>query len=97
MTFIKGRSGNPRGRPHKGDSLAEAVRARFDRPKRNQALDKIIALTTGPHKNPTARIRAFEVLAHTGWPHEQKGDVSIVTPEAKSVIVNHHYDLDTSS
>lgn len=73
MPFAKGRSGNPSGRPKKGDSLAEAIRARFDRKRRSAAIDAIAGLTDKPHDNPMARIKAFECLAKHGWPHEAKG------------------------
>lgn len=73
MPFQKGRSGNPKGRPRKGDSLAEAIRARFNASKRTAAIDAIADLANKPHDNPLARIKAFECLAKHGWPHEAKG------------------------
>ncbi len=73
MPFQKGRSGNPAGRPRKGDSLAEAVRARFDKARRQKAIDAIVTIADTPHSDPYARIKAFEVLAKRGWPHEEKG------------------------
>lgn len=41
MTFVKGKSGNPKGRPRKGDSVAELARQRLNPAARRQALNKI--------------------------------------------------------
>lgn len=86
MPFKPGASGNPKGRPRKGDSLAECIRARFDAKKRASALDKIIDLTTEAHDNPVARIKAFETLARYGWPHEAKGLLDELPGDGSLVI-----------
>lgn len=93
MPFRPGQSGNPHGRPRKGDSLAEAIRARFNKRQRDAALDKIIGLTTTTHDNPLARIRAFECLAKHGWPDELKGELALNFPQATAIqIVHKHVD-----
>ena len=94
MRFQKGNQlGNRAGRPRKGDSLAEAIRARFDAKKRSEAIDKIADLTTHAHDNPLARIKAFECLAKHGWPDEAKGELTLVTDDARPIrIVHEHRD-----
>jgi hypothetical protein len=85
--FHKGKSGNPAGRPRKGDSLAEAIRARFDPTKRAKA---ILALAK---KAMDGDIGAFEVLAKRGWPDEAKGELFLNLPDnaALPVRVIHEY------
>lgn len=80
MPFQRGISGNPGGRPKKGDSFAEFVRGGFKKPDREQALKKIIAIATGQHDDHKARILAFTALHRAGWPHEQRPDVQVTIP-----------------
>lgn len=42
--FPGGESGNPRGRPKKGESFSEVIRERFTRPKKQKVADKAIGL-----------------------------------------------------
>lgn len=87
MPFQKGKSGNPRGRPRKGDSLAEAIRARWKPESRRKAIDAIAK------KADTGDLQAFGTLAKHGWPDEAKGELSINLPEATHVqIVHKHVD-----
>ncbi len=68
MTFQKGnRFGNRKGRPKKGDSLAECIRARWDLKSRYAAIDKIAAIANGHHDNPGA-IRVLYDHDMTGLP-----------------------------
>ena len=85
MPFTKGRSGNPKGRPRKGDSLAEAIRSRLNAKKRQDVIDAIIA------KAAQGDVHAFDVLGKRGWPDEAKGDISINVPDATSVQVIHKH------
>jgi hypothetical protein len=93
VTFIKGQSGNPAGRPRKGDSLAEAVRARLNPAKRREVIDRIIQILRDDGTNPDTRIRAFEALAKRGWPDEAKGELTLNAGEgfALPVRVVHEY------
>ena len=91
VTFRKGASGNPKGRPKKGDSLAECVRKHFPADQRRLAIQSIARLATTKHDENLVRIRAFESLARTGWPHEQKGEVNLELPGAAVVNVVHKH------
>lgn len=70
MPFKRGQSGNPRGRPRKGDSLAEAIRARWNRSARQRAVDALAK------KASDGDVQAFDALAKRGWPDEAKGELS---------------------
>lgn len=88
MAFQKGRSGNPGGRPRKGDSMAEAIRQRFNPAKRNQAIDALVLDVQ--RGDAEQRRRTFETLAKHGWPHEQKA-TEMYFPNAKAVTVIHEH------
>lgn len=86
MPFQKGNQlGNRKGRPRKGDSMAEAIRSRFNLSKRNIAIDALAK------KAAQGDTQAFDVLAKRGWPDEAKGDLQINLPEATSVQVIHKH------
>ncbi len=86
MTFQPGNTyGNRKGRPKKGDSLAEAVRAGFDRPTRLAAVKAIAAKAMAGNET------AFDVLARRGWPDEAKGELTINAPDATSVQIVHKH------
>ena len=91
MPWHKGASGNPRGRPRKGTSLAEAIRRRFTTKKRHLAIDQIARLATDPHDAPAIRIAAFETLARRGWPEEARGELAINVEGASAVQVIHKH------
>lgn len=74
MPFKRGSSGNPKGRPKKGDSLAEAIRAGFDKKRRDAA---VLAIAQKAEKGD---ILAFDTLAKRGWPEEQRPDISLNFP-----------------
>ena len=67
MPFQKGKSDNPKGRPKKGDSLAECVRSQWDKAKRRKAIDAMAA------KAEAGDVQAYSALAKTGFPEESKG------------------------
>ena len=84
-----GRSPNPKGRPRKGDSLAEVIRQRWDAKKRQTAIDSIAA------KASDGDIQAFDVLAKRGWPDEAKGELSLHIPEDAALpirIIHEHHE-----
>lgn len=85
MPFKPGISGNLRGRPRKGDSLAEAIRARWNKPSRQKAVDALAK------KAAEGDVQAFDALAKRGWPDEAKGELSINLPEATSVQIVHKH------
>lgn len=71
MPFKPGRSGNPAGRPRKGDSLAEVIRARWNKGLRHKAVDALAQKATG------GDVQAFDALAKRGWPDEARGELSL--------------------
>lgn len=85
MPFSKGKSGNPLGRPKKGDSLAEAIRSRWASASRKKAIDAIA------RKAESGDTIAFQSLAKHGWPDEAKGEVNLSFPDATSVQVIHKH------
>ena len=82
--FPKGVSGNPRGRPGRGDSLAEQIRKALTKRRRKALLDRMCDLACEPHGDTHARIKAAEWLAKHGWPDEAKmqvaAEVQVVQP-----------------
>lgn len=72
MPFRKGISGNPGGRPKKGDSLAEAIRKAGQPRYRREMIGKMWSIAADAHGDALSRIKAAEWIAKHGWPHEQK-------------------------
>jgi hypothetical protein len=82
MTWIKGISGNPRGRPPLDQSLAECIRATFTPELRHQAVKEITDLAARPDTDPYLRLKALELLAKFGWPDESRRSLSAVSINA---------------
>ena len=66
--WIRGMSGNPRGRPRKGTAVADAVRAQIDK---HRLVDKLgsIAAGVGGHGDVSAdqQLRAIQLLLAYGY------------------------------
>lgn len=80
--FQKGQSGNPKGRPRVGDSLAEVIRLRWNPVLRAKA---IVALAM---KAAEGDEKAFEVLAKRGWPEEAKGEIFLGGEGAPRLVIS---------
>lgn len=91
MPWAKGQSGNPRGRPKCGYSLAELTRARCRPAVIRKILDRMIALATQPETPSDVRIRAFEALRRAGWPDEARGQFTLEPPNGGSVKLVYEY------
>lgn len=63
MSWKKGQSGNSKGRPRSGHSLADAIRRKVDPEQFVEELLKIAA--TSP--SDQTRLRAMEMLMERGW------------------------------
>jgi hypothetical protein len=75
MPFQKGNKyGNRKGRPLKGDSLAELIRTRWKPVQRQTAVDALAA------KANAGDVQAWEALAKRGWPEEARGELSFTVP-----------------
>jgi hypothetical protein len=91
--FAPGTSGNPRGRPGVGQSLAELIRTsggEQDRLKR--LVDQVWAMAIEPHADPRLRISAMEWIAKHGWPEESRGTTTVTADTGPVTIVHEHYD-----
>jgi hypothetical protein len=91
MPFVKGKSGNPKGRPPIGDSLADQIRLAGTPELRAEMLEKMWTLAAKPHDDPRSRIAACEWLARHGWPEEASGKTTVKTDKAGNITVEHTY------
>ena len=65
--FKKGASGNPGGRPKRGEAFAEQVRVRW---KTGRLLDRLVAIAEGKGTDKPdvrAQLQALQVLASYGF------------------------------
>lgn len=66
MKFRPGQSGNPKGRPKTGHSLAEYIR-QLGGENGKLYVDKLHALAVEPHDNINARLTAIGLLLDRGF------------------------------
>jgi hypothetical protein len=94
MPWVKGQSGNPRGRLPQlaiGDSLAATIRRVFTRESREQAITQLVEIARSPSTiDQRTRIAAFECLARYGWPDEKNGGIGVkISGKGAQVVVQH--------
>lgn len=94
-SFKPGQSGNPKGRPRTGQSLAEYIR-RCGGDNGRAYVDTLHALAVGAHDNPSIRLTALKTLLEHGYgkPKEQvehSGEINL------PIRVVHEYHEATSS
>lgn len=91
MKWSKGESGNRKGRPRKGESLADLIRCGAT-PVEKAAMVKRMWALAKDKKAPHLAIKAAEWLAKHGWPEEARGVVSVETDDTGKVTrVIHEY------
>lgn len=90
MSWKKGQSGNPNGRPRCGDSLAEQIRAAGTPERRKGLLDRMWEIACAPHPDTHARIKAADWIARHGWPEEARGQTTVTT-DGQVTTVTHVY------
>lgn len=92
MPFQRGNTlGNRKGRPKKGDSLADLVRSEGGKAGKLKMVRRMWTLSSEPHDRPDIAIKAAEWCAKHGWPHEQKPDFNLSLPDAKAVTIIHEH------
>lgn len=78
MPFQKGNQlGNRKGRPKKGESLAELIRSEGGKEGRQRMVRRMWALASDPHDRPDLAIKAADWIADRGWPNEQSADITV--------------------
>lgn len=92
--FTKGQSGNPKGRPALGDSLAEQIRVSGTPERRGKLFDQMWALAAESHSDPNARVKAAEWLAKHGWPDETRGTTTVKSEDGGKIITVTHVHHD---
>ena len=64
--FQPGQSGNPKGRPRVGETVAEYIRGKFG-PEARDLIEQLGAIATGGHRDVKARIEAIKLLLAYGF------------------------------
>lgn len=85
----KGQSGNPKGRPPAGQSIAEYIRGLAGADGRVY-VDQLHALATLAHNNPMIRVKALEVLMKRGW-GDYPQSIDLSASQGLPVRVIHEY------
>jgi Family of unknown function (DUF5681) len=87
MTWKKGQSGNPHGRPPAGESFADTIRAKLTPERREKLAEKAIALAEA------GDIRALVFIRDTldGRP---KQSLEHSGPEGKPILIRDSWDDD---
>lgn len=91
MPFVKGQSGNPKGRKPVGTTMAEYIR-KIGGQNGEIYVDKLHQLATQPHDDARVRIMAIQVLVERGFGRPPQ-DVNVSGQlDSRTTVVHEYHD-----